>query len=259
MYPLIKELGDKIEHIHMYEDGACNVYGVENPAWTKFQPFKMVNLEHKSAWNFSLTPSALFWKASVGKFVPATYHLCKGDEIKKDKYYKNFVEWIGAENIKTLDLKRETDRLLPYEKKLLTRFFQIDPQLFNKKSNRKTLVLTAGYFFDKEPKVKYEIDSFQLVKKLPYRVLLKCHPSLDAQKECIKIKKAFPGWIALESNIPVEALFLTGYGPDLVGGFSSSLYFMIPPEKILFVLGTQYMYRLLKMGIINENQQEVPH
>ncbi len=259
---LIKELPSRIEHIHLYEDGACNVIGNEYGFWMRFKPdVKILRNFEKNPNFFSeiKNEDVAFWKASIGKLVPATYHLCRADEIIKDKKLKTFVNWIGRKNIKNISLKSEAARLAPHEKKLLEHFFEIDSVTVQALSTpQKKVFLTAGYFFGNEKSVNQEISVFSFFKNIPARVFLKCHPSYSAKKECHLLQKALPKYDTLNSQIPVEAFFLTGHEPDWVGGFTSSLYFLIPPEKILFIRGSLYMKRLMELGIVTPRQRRLP-
>ncbi len=262
LYPIMNVLGKRITHVHLYEDGEGNVCDNEYNAWSSLDFWKNFTLKHigPKYYDFALySDQAYVWKVTISKLVPTTYHLAQADHILNDKNMQNYVNFIGAENIKNIDLKHEANRLTPYEKKMLTRFFEINTNQLKRKNNKKTLLLTAGYFFDKEAALQREIDTFKTLKNAPYTIILKCHPSGSAQKECAKLKAAFPHWQNVQSNIPVEAFFLTDHEPDYVGGFSSSVYFVIPPEKILYVWGDVYVNKLFKLGIITPQQHEIPH
>ena len=263
LLPLIREMKSRIDHIHLYEDGACNIIGYEYDFWSNFRPdekqlkeftdnpdfFKDMGIKHTNA----------FWKASVGKLVPATYHLCRADEILKDENLKYYFNWIGKNNIKNISLKSESRRLAPHEKKLLAQFFGIDSATVRALSeSKKSLFLTAGYFFDNKMALEQEISVFSYFKNIPARVFLKCHPSYSAKKECEALQKAFPAFKVINPQIPLEAFFLAGYEPDRVGGYSSSLYFLIPPEKILFLRGSLYVKRLMELGIVAPRQRRLP-
>ena len=259
---LIKEFPSRIEHIHLYEDGACNIIGNEYAFWQQFQPHVELLRDFEKNPNFFSeikNRDVMFWKASIGKLAPATYHLCRADEIIKDKKLKTFVEWIGRKNIKNISLKSEAARLAPHEKKLLEHFFEIDSETVRALSeSKKTIFLTAGYFFDDKITLNQEISVFSFFKNMPARVFLKCHPSYSAKAECDQLHKAFPDYKMIKPQIPVEAFFLTGHEPDYVSGYSSSLYFLIPPEKILFLRGSSYMKRLMDLGIVTPRQRRLP-
>ena len=262
LLPLIREMKSRIDHIHLYEDGACNIIGYEYGFWSNFHPDEKQLKEFTENPNFfkdTTNDTNAFWKASVGKLVPATYHLCRADEIFKDEKLKNYVNWIGKNNIKNISLKSEAARLAPHEKKLLEHFFGIDSETLRALSeSKKSLFLTAGYFFDNKTALEQEISVFSYFKNIPARVFLKCHPSYSARKECEALQKAFPKYKMINPQIPLEAFFLTGHEPDWVGGYSSSLYFLIPPEKILFLRGSLYMKRLMELGIVAPRQRRLP-
>lgn len=258
LIPLIWEMKDKIEHVHLYEDGACNVYGSEYGFWSQFHFDPAILEKRKNAKTFIPVDdqTLAFWKASVGKLVPATYHLCMGDKIKNDPALKNYVAWIGKDHIQNADLKSYASRLTPKEKKQLERFFKITP-LKKKHLGEKILFLTTGYVFGSQKGIQNQINMFAPFRHSAYRVIIKCHPSQSAKEECRQIHKAFPEWEMIDPSTPLEAFFLTGNAPDKIAGFSSSLYFLVPPEKILFLKG-HYSNRLLDIGVIDKRKLHLP-
>lgn len=260
LMPLLFEIDSKrIERIHLYEDGSCNMLAADYNAWQKIKTSPDIVKNIIETKGNPTIGDNVDWKAAVSKLAPATYHLCRADTIKNDPKLKNFVQYIGEENIVSTDLLAEKKRLRARERAKLARFFNINVHALKKKSSQqKTIVITTGYFFDNKKRILSEIESFQPIKSFNARILLKCHPSYSAQTECKTIHKAFPKWKNLNAQTPLEALFLAGLDPDYVGGYSSSLYFLIPPEKILFLLGTKDISRFLDLKIINESQRKVP-
>lgn len=260
LLPLLFEIDSKrIERIHLYEDGSCNMLAADYTALQKLNPSPDIIKNIIETKGKPTIGDNIDLKAAVSKLAPATYHLCRADTIKNDPKLKNFVQYIGEKNIVTTDLFTEKKRLRARERSKLARFFNIKPQLLEKTSSRqKTIVITTGCFFDNQEFLQSEIENFQPIKSFNARILLKCHPSYSAQAECRAIQKAFPNWENINAYTPLEALFLAGLDPDYVGGYSSSLYFLIPPEKILFLLGAKDISRFLDLKIINESQRKVP-
>ena len=133
------------------------------------------------------------------------------------------------------------------QKKDLLRLANIDENtLAPFRSGKPVMLFTLGFFHDAKDKNREQINVLNQVYagktrfvKNPqdYTWMYKEHPWLSKDKFIRKtLKKHFPAVVPIPKETPLEILFLTGYLPDKVFGFSSSLFFALPAENILFFM-----------------------
>ena len=144
--------------------------------------------------------------------------------------------------------------------------------------NKKSLMFVTGFHFglkkymDAEIKVlsllkKNKLENFKLENPQDYVWFFKPHPAYDQIYKQEVIRNEFPDIVEIPPEVPFEAFIIAGLKPNLTAGFSSSLFFSLKKEDILFyakrpkyptsplaMLDDHYLASLLLDGNVKEDQ-----
>ncbi len=230
---------ERVKHIHLYEESyASTSFILSGPILEpdKFLP-RLKDPKTPGFWSYN-------YGYSAAKIFPSTFHLAVMPEAKQKKFLKDALK--NAE-VKNVDFKELAQSLTEEQKKDLLRLANIDENtLAPFRSGKPVMLFTLGFFHDAKDKNREQINVLNQVYagktrfvKNPqdYTWMYKEHPWLSKDKFIRKtLKKHFPAVVPIPKETPLEILFLTGYLPDKVFGFSSSLFFALPAENILFFM-----------------------
>ena len=253
---------ERIEHIHWYEEsfGATSfqIGYVRAP-----QKHALRILERKD-------PPPHFginYALSLLPFYPSTIHMGLKDfvlenhpEIKK--------AFSAAQHVEDVDYLKIAAGLTEEQKHNLLRLAGVqEKDLLPFKQKKPVMLYALGFFADDKEFNKAQIAIMErllageIVPIQPaenYTWFFKEHPWLT-KNTFLKdtLLKRWPFMHALPKQIPLEILFLTGYMPDYVFGYSSSIFFALPPERILFYVQRPhdvYIPLLKQAGILTDQK-----
>ncbi len=248
-----------IKRVHIWEDCFAWFLQAENPSRQK--PIFLKNdLKRKRAffhkkWSYNQHFHSL-WIAP--KTTPVTFHVSLKDKLAASLPHREFYDFIKDSLVET-DLKTVSQTLTATQKKELAALFQINPDDYRELAAPQTALFTFGYFDGKSKPNEILIDLLQkLDKKTSYRWFYKEHPWFDPS-HFVKneMAKRLPHIKPLPPALPLEVLGLLGLMPEKVAGFSSSLFFSLPKEKILLYVKRdkdKYLPILLELGLLTKKQ-----
>ncbi len=253
---------DRIEHIHWYEEsfGSCT-----------FQLGQIrVPPEHALRLLERKTPPPHFgfnYSRSLLPFYPSTVYIGMADYVMKE-YPQQRRALEKAQKIEDVNFERIANSLTKEQKQNLLRLGGIsekDLSYFNQ--NKPVLLYTLGFLGEENQLNLAQIqvlDDLLSGKIVPlgepdqYVWLFKEHPWITKNTFLRdQIIKKYPYMHPLPKQVPLELLFLAGYMPDKVFGYSSSLFFALPKERILFYiprLNDPYLPLLKKINKITDHQ-----
>lgn len=265
LIPLLQKLPKKrIEKIHLYEDGMCQFIGPIYDTQAKrrynsntiFQLNQLVTYQKGNFQQLFLT--------TLQKLYSVTYHFCHAETILKDNNLKFLTEWIGKENIQDVSLNKIAQSLTCDQKKAFASFIGLDFNKFDSlMKNKKTIVFTTGFLFGKKTAFEAQMNILHKLKKGVlknfnpdgYQFFYKPHPSYSASNMEEYMSQNFPEMILIPAQIPLEAFFIVGLSPDIVAGYGSSLFFVIPKDKIgYYIHHGAYTNPLQRLGQIKKDQ-----
>ncbi len=253
---------DRIEHVHYYE---------ESFGFTTFQMgFVTAPPEKALALINRKDPPAYFgvnYALSLIPVFPSTVHLALADTVMKDfpKIKEIFSKAVRVDDVKFNEISKT---LTPQQKHNLLRLGGIrekDLTLF--RLGKPVMLYTLGFHNDNIHFNMAQVRILDLLFKgkiVPiknpgnYVWMFKEHPWLTNNRFLhATITKHWPFMHALPKQMPLEVLFLAGYMPDKVFGYSSSLFFALPPDRILFYIerpNDVYIPMLKKAGILTDDK-----
>lgn len=253
---------ERIEKIHFYEDSFGR---------TVWQPMEYAPTEDLTK---LLTDKPIrndrkrsLFSFSVMRFYPSVLHIALADIAKENPFTKKHIA--RAETLAEIHLEEIAKSLTQENKKNLLDLLNIKEdalRLF--KSGKPVLIYCMGFFYGSEELDTLQIDIFKnlvngkLMLKDParYAWAYKEHPWYRKYSRIVPDPKEFHSAIyGLPRTIPLEVLFLTGYMPEKIMGYSSSVFFAVPKEKILFYIRRDreqdtYLPILKRLGKITEEQ-----
>lgn len=251
---------ERVKHIHFYEESyASTAFIVSGPniGPDKFLPI-LQEPHAPGVWSYNYAYSAV-------KIFPSTFHLALHPAIKQKKFLKEALKNAKVQNVDFTEIAKS---LTEQQKKDLLRINNIDEKtLAPFRAGKPVMLFTLGFFHGAKDKNREQINVLDQVYsgktrfvKNPqdYVWMYKEHPWLSKDKFISRtLKKRFPAVIPIPKETPLEILFLTGYLPDKVFGFSSSLFFALPAENILFFMERiydPYVPILKQMGKLTDDQ-----
>lgn len=236
LYPFLPTIdADRIQEIHLYEDGCGSVIQRSNllnkMAFSEIeQPLKKAILDKQKI------PYDGRFQWSMQHFYPVTYYLCEADFIKTAPEFKKFVEWLGVDHIKNVDFREYNKLLTPAQKKLFYQLVGFDESYFKEHfSKKKNLVFAGGFFFDNVRRYNAEIKLLaEITHKLSdYQIWFKPHPSFSTRDLNDTITKLLPSVKIIPAQLPYEAFIVAGLEPELVSGLASSLFYSLKDEQLV--------------------------
>jgi hypothetical protein len=104
-------------------------------------------------------------------------------------------------------------------------------------------VITASWLFDNYDKNRI--------------LVLKEHPNLTKRTIAKKNQEKIPNSIIFPKHIPFEILILADLMPDTVSGYTTSVFFVIPKEKIKYFITSNhdtYLPFLKELNMLTDKQ-----
>ena len=253
---------EKIEHIHWYEESfGATSFQIGYIQLPKEYALSILNRKNPPP-HFGIN-----YALSLIPFYPSTIHIGM-----KDFVFAHYPEikklFTQAQSVEDVNYLKISQSLTEQQKKDLLRLAGINEQdLLPFHDGKPVMLYTLGFFADDKKFNKAQIrimdrllsgNIVPLEKPEQYTWFFKEHPWLT-KNTYLKdtLHKKWPFMHALPKQIPLEILFLTGYMPDKVFGYSSSLFFALPPERILFYIQRPhdvYIPLLKQAGILTDDK-----
>lgn len=244
--PLLEHLDKtKVKHIYLYEDGYGNTAGSKKLLYTDFNPIKKPN----NIWNET-------YAFYMHQRYPTTYNVAFAKDIFQDQQLQNLTNFIGP-YIKNVDFDEIVKNLTLDEKQVLASLVGFPQLKWHEKFKNcsRPSVILLGPYPQNETQQKRQIKLFSdILSNTDYCWFFKPHPSPFAQSFTNELKKRFPKLEIIDASIPAEIFLLTDTMPDFIAGYSSSVFYAMPKEKILFYISRPrdtYLDLLLKKGIVS--------
>ncbi len=265
--PALKHIPpSRIKEIHLYEDGIGNLYEVWRAYATSEYNWSEACVQHiKDFQNKKIDSLQLQDMFCLYKLYPTIYHVSLIDMLKKENDFKKFFENL-SERIVEIDFRKIAKELSPSEKELLYAMVGFNEKQYKETTNgKKTLYYTLGWLQERSDnlllvEIFNELKNNEL-KRLsdnPDTVLFfKAHPATAAKSMKDELLKDNKDAIIFPRDIPFEILIIADLTPDYILGFSSTLFFFVEPEKILYYLtknGDKNLQALKKLNIISEEK-----
>ena len=244
--PLLEHLNKtKVKHIYLYEDGYGNTAGSKKLLYTDFNPLKIPD----NIWNET-------YAFYMHQRYPTTYNIAFAKDIFQDPQLQNLTNFIGP-YIKNVDFNEIIKNLTLDEKQVLANLVGFPQQKWHEKFKNcsRPNVILLGPHPQNETEQKRQIKLFSdILSNTDYCWFFKPHPSPFAQNFTNELKKRFPKLEIIDASIPAEIFLLTDTMPDFIAGYSSSVFYAMPKEKILFYISRPhdtYLDLLLKKEIVS--------
>lgn len=221
----------------------------------------------------------LWWNRSRDKRIqdnppyPVIYHVLKASLFSQPActtmpYCHQLQTLFKGKIVQEIDFKKLAKKLTKNEKEKLYQLLNLDiktlESLFSK---HPTLLFISSLNWESS---QMDINQIYLFKEIcaqniksqthekPYTWLLKSHPSyLLGETTFQYLRKNCPGLVEIPAYLPFEILILAGLTPDKTAGYSSSLFFNLDSDDILFYLpriNNPYLPILKELKKINEQQ-----
>lgn len=252
---------DRIRHIHFYEESfGSTTFQIAGGLLNEEQAKRLLERETPpSHWGVNYALSLL-------PFYPSTVHLAFSDIILQKPHFKQLLA--KAKAVEEVDFKKIAQELTEEQKKDLLRLNAIKETHLQAFSSGKPVILyTLGYFngIRRQDQLQLNVLDKSLKGEMPfipqprkYTWLYKEHPWLTKDRFLKdSIRQHWPQVKPLPKEMPLEILFLAGYMPDKVFGYSSSLFFSLPAENILFYIqrpNDVYLPLLKQTGKLTDRQ-----
>ncbi len=271
----------RIKAIHLYEDGYGDVLkwndAVSNETTLfmdtlKQETAELLEPENKNIWLIRNVFGLRY-------FYPVTYHFLKASQFKNIKRLQSIFTKFNDLNLVETNFYTLAQTLTPEQKKIVFKLSGFDYEKYkNLMLNKKSIMFVTGFHFGFKPYMDAEIkvlsllkenklENFKLENPQDYVWFFKPHPAYDEIYKEEVIKKTFPDIIEIPSEVPFEVFILAGLKPTLTAGFSSSLFFSLNKEDILFyakrpkyntspmaMLDDHYLAALSTDGIVSNEQ-----
>lgn len=262
----------EIAHIHFYEDGFANVIGTGYDYYKglRYPDINVLN-EKMRAWQqsgFKDMPDDEAVLTSFQLLYPVTYHLGHGDKIKNDRSLRRFVAHVKkGGKLESLDFQKAAATLTPAQKDIVFRAVGFDAAAWEAQNKGKTVfVFTLGYVFNNENRMKAQAELLRRqIPPSPAKPAcwIKEHPSMSAESAERVLAGAGASCKMLPKSLPFEVLLMAEPAPDIVAGYSSSLFYAVAPERISAYIprsnNDRYTRRLKEMGILTDKKIHFVH
>lgn len=236
--PFLKQIPkERIRHIHLYEDGAGEIFKWNFEIPSKEEAEKILNGEQKSK------QGVIF---QLHHFFPTTIHLFGWKDAQKLSQYTNKIKNLKQADIRDVDFNYYRDLLKEDQKNLLWQLLGFDYNYWsNLLKGKKSVIFTMGFYFNNKNMENAEVNflrrlmtdrSFSGINPAEYIWLYKPHPSFDAGATVSQVKEEFPNMVGIPAQIPFETFILAGLKPTKTTGYSSSLFYVLNESDILYFI-----------------------
>lgn len=268
LLPFLRALPAKnIAQIHLYEDGYGELFKEKNIHLSKTYDDALIK-RIKKAIQENTTPWEPAMNYSLHKLYPTTYHFMHADKIKNTVFLQPILRWFKGATIKNVDFNHLKTTLTPQQKNLLYQLTGFDKPYYEKlMKGKNTLVFTMGFYFNNKDRERAEQNFLTALKTgdlksslegKNYTWFYKAHPSLYQLDVSKIMTKKFPDMIEIPPQVPYEILIVADLKPTKTVGFSSSLFYSLKNEDVLFYIarfGDTYLPFLKKYGIVKKEQE----
>lgn len=237
-------------HFHFHDDGAASLINTRNLICDEYLAQKIADeqTQIKQLWQ---TGSATLQHPELAAYlwncqVPSTYHVLSDDYLNLPSANNLRAAMSDYQVMQFHRFSQWSDE----QKNLFLRLINIDEQTQKNldlcfQPHFTTFLFTGTTWFNRNTEIQRQLTQtqIQLLRQSlnpdsPCYVgkhdllLIKPHPN---EREAIAaFKQNFPQAIILPENLPLDILFLMGYIPNQVGGFSSTSYFTCPRKNIAY-------------------------
>ncbi len=241
LLPLLQRLPkDRIKQLVLYEDGPCSVAMtlVRNETAFHFHEEDLTDLKKLLAGEEGK------WKPqydfALARFYPVVYRLGCEDLLKKEFF--SLIRQSGR-YIQFADLKKDAARLTAKQKQIFWRLAGFDEKKWHLVLGGKKVALFAGGFLLKKTDRREDLFRAALFMKEQLAkddeeilFVYKPHPSYGAKGDNDFAKERLSDWVFLPAQLPFEVLLTADLEPDFVAGYSSSVFYSVSPEKVMFMI-----------------------
>lgn len=258
---------EDIREIYLYEDGMINVF--ESRKGYALSPYNTSPACPKHIRDFqenkanSLNYNNVF---CIHKLYKTTYYISFLEQIKQDPAFKNLLSDMDGARLVQIDFKKFANQLTAEQKHLLYQLLGFDYDGYKKLiQGKRTVFYTLGWLQEISDNLLL-VDIFNRLKEKELKNLLddektvlffKGHPSPAAHFMQEELLKTNPKAFVFPRTIPFELLIVAGLSPDYVLGFSSSTFFSLDPQKILYYItidGDKNLQALKKLNILSDEK-----
>jgi len=258
LIPILKIIPkERIKHLHIYEDGVSNVVHSRKHYTTSITSGYDYAGDLQNILNGKKEYSH-HYDFSFHTLYPTTYYFGFVDYILTQEAFNTFINFIGIKNVQEINYDKIAKKLSDKQKQQIFDLVGFDINEYKKQTAGKPVdfFLLRGVFTTIGDQVTTVSTLFKNYDK--NRVLvLKEHPNLTKRVIAQKIKKNIPNSIIFPKHIPFEVLILADLMPDTVSGYTTSVFFVIPKEKIKYYITANrdsYLPFLKELNIIASEQ-----
>lgn len=248
---------ERIKHIHIYEDGVSNVTHSRKHYTTSIKRGHDYATDLQNILNNTQKYSH-HYDFSFHTLYPTTYHLGFVDYLLNHDEFNIFRDFLSSANIAEINYHKIAKTLSDKQKQHLFDLVGFDANNYKKQISGKSVdfFLLRAAFSSVDEQVRTVSHLFKNYDK--NRVLvLKEHPNLSARAIAKKIQSDIPNSIIFPKHIPFEVLILADLMPDTISGYTTSVFFVIPKEKIKYFITSNrdsYLPFLKELNIITDAQ-----
>ncbi|MBO7257510.1 MAG: hypothetical protein J6V11_01055 [Alphaproteobacteria bacterium] len=248
---------NQVKHIHVYEDGLSNVVHSRKHHPISIKPNHNYANDLQNILNDTQKYSH-HYDFSFHTLYPTTYHFGFVNYALTHDEFKNFLDLVTMDNIKEINWNKISQSLSPKQKQLIFDLVDFDADEYKKQvagkpsdffllraafSTIDEQVITASWLFDNYDKNRI--------------LVLKEHPNLTKRTIAKKIQEKIPNSIIFPKHIPFEILILADLMPDTVSVYTTSVFFVIPKEKIKYFITSNhdtYLPFLKELNMLTDKQ-----
>ena len=235
---------ERIKMIHLYEDGYGELFKnyFLNPnsqrIYSKTEIQEVINSEREWQNDMVYTLSELY---------PVTYHFFGYSAIQNEPKFQPLRSFLKDLRVKDIDFQSLNLTLTEKQKQMIYKLAGFDYNYYkNLIKDKKSFVFIMGYHFGNETNEAAERNVLKKIRTEPkfsgisdpenWVWFYKPHPSFWAQNSIKPMQEAFPDIKEISPQIPYEIFVLAGLKPTYTAGYSSSAFYPLNKEDILFFI-----------------------
>lgn len=259
LIPILKIIPKrKIKQLHLYEDGVSNIVYSRKKETLSVNPEK---INYKSDLESILSDEKIYnhnYNFAFHLLYPTTYYFSFIDYAKQHPEFDTFMSFLSGATLKEIDWFKFATILTDEQKSAIYHLTEFDINHYKEQIKDKStdFFLLRGAFSSPEEQIKTTASLFKNQDK-DRLLILKEHPSLSIQTMAHKIQQNIPNAVMFPKHIPFEVLILADLMPDTVSGYTSSVFFSIPAEKIKYFITTDkdfYLPFLKELNIVSDEK-----
>ena len=234
---------EQIKMIHLYEDGYGELFkffSSEKDLITYTDSELAEGLKDPKKWEQNM----IF---DLSRNYPITYHFFGWSYIQHNNDFTPLKNFLQNLNIQDVNFERLSYMLTDGQKRLVYKLTGFDYDYYKDLMvGKKSFVFLMGYHFDNKTNEAYERNLLRRIQTDPsfsgindpknWVWMYKPHPSYQAKGSIPKMREMFPNMIEINPQIPFEIFILSGLKPTYTAGFSTSAFYPLNKDDILFVV-----------------------